>query len=65
MKTWDIIGYAYEADVPCTDCAEDRFGVPALWHGTATDREGNEIHPIFASDESQDDHCGDCGAAQA
>jgi hypothetical protein len=54
-----IIGYAYDADIHCVDCASRRF------RGTedrdATDSEGNEVHPIFDTAEDHHlDHCGDC-----
>ena len=54
-----IIGYAYDADIHCTECANgagmDRPGV--------VDSEGNEPHPVFSIDEPGEsgcDHCGDC-----
>lgn len=64
MKAWEIIGWTYEADVHCNTCTRERFGpdietlVPA-----PEDSEGNEIHPIFASDETDPagEYCGDCG----
>ncbi len=75
MKAWTVIGYTYEADCHCVDCAVKRFGF-----GTAQtelpgdalldendipadqlDNEGNPIHPIFASDEGES-ICGDCFA---
>lgn len=45
----EIVGYSYEADTYCVDCA--------------TETEGDEVHPIFDTDEAGDtpDHCGDCG----
>lgn len=64
-----IIGYAYEAEEHCRNCARNRFagtapgeidhnGVPV----EAVDRENNTISPRFTSDEVlQDIHCGTCG----
>ena len=46
-KTYEVIGYAYEADIHCLDCARARFPNP----DQATDNEGNEVHPVFLGDE--------------
>lgn len=45
----EVIGYSYDADTYCVDCAAQT--------------EGEEVHPIFDTDEAGDspDHCGDCG----
>lgn len=53
-----VIAYAYEADIHCADCAAKRFPT-----GHGTDREGNEIHPVFDTDEQDASgvYCGDCG----
>jgi hypothetical protein len=60
MKAYDIVGYAYEADVHCVDCAVARFGSQQHWRD-AVDNEGNPIHPIFAGDENASEEvCGDC-----
>ena len=59
----NIIAYTYEADIHCPSCAELRFDREELAHGLATDHEGNEVHPVFSTDEIQEDTvCGDCGA---
>jgi len=54
----DVAKVAYEADLHCVNCARLRFGNP----DNATDREGNEVHPIFVSDEhsSFGEFCSDC-----
>lgn len=60
MKTYSIIGYTYDADVYCTDCAhEDRMDKDG-----AEDSEGNPVHPIFISDASDTVgySCGKCHA---
>lgn len=62
-----IIAYAYEADYHCIDCTRTRFSdLPTArikWthdvdeHGIwcdAKDREGNQIHPLFSTDEWQE-----------
>ena len=52
----EIVGYSYEADIHCVDCTAKRF--PTL---TGTDDEGNIVHPVFGSDETDYAwHC-DCG----
>lgn len=71
MKAWEIIAWTYEADIHCPDCARKRFG-DAIDNGSdadhdgppPTDNEGNEVHPMFASDETdpQGETCGTCGA---
>ncbi len=62
-----ILGYDYEADHHCVDCAEDRFPLEeqGRWiDEDAVDAEGNPVHPIFSTDEvGEDEVCGDCGAA--
>ncbi len=63
MKAWDIVGWTYEADMHCPDCAYERFG-KALDddENPPEDSEGNEVHPVFVSDCAEEtEHCGDCG----
>jgi hypothetical protein len=61
MKAWTIVAYTYDADVHHTWCAEKRFGAVALANDTATDSEGNKVHAVFASDDSEDgSSCGTC-----
>ena len=58
MSATDIVAYTYEADVHCLDCARARFvgvtmaaGEELDEHGialSATDNEGNPVHPVFA-----------------
>lgn len=70
-----VIGYTYEADYHCTDCAEERFPGISKDDGTKyEDSEGNEPHPIFDTDEWYANdiyegkkevvtfNCSDCGA---
>jgi len=58
MKTYKIVGYAYDAAFHCIDCTEKRFPNPEK----ATDSNGNELHPVFAGDEPGEsgDFCDDC-----
>ena len=53
-----IIGYTYEADVHCVACTMLRF----LDDPNAVDDEGNQVHPIFSTDEGSPDgdYCADC-----
>lgn len=57
-----IIGYVYEADLHCLDCAHDRFGAQSLADGSAVDTEDNPVSPIWDYDEISGEapHCGDC-----
>lgn len=71
-----IVGYTFEADAHCVSCTQGRFALngdgvrrsvdePLVdEHGiphNAYDREGNRVHPVFATDEGPDDmYCGDC-----
>lgn len=60
MKAWNILGYTYDADLHCCTCACEHFGHEPTEDDK--DSEGNEPHPIFASDEHdvKGEHCGDC-----
>jgi hypothetical protein len=64
MKAWDIVAWTYDADMHCPTCAERRFGAAKLADDELPpiDSEGNEIQPVFSSDEPGDcgDYCGDC-----
>jgi hypothetical protein len=61
------IGYAYDADIHCPNCAEQRFGRCAE-HGQlaccVVDSEGNEPGAIAPWSEGPEDgsgeYCGDC-----
>ena len=64
-----IIAYTYEAAVHCPDCTRAAVGAARfLWaddpdaysdkHGipsNACDREGNEVRPVFSTDETRAD----------
>lgn len=59
MKAWEIVAWTYDAALHCPSCASkagmDRCG--------ATDSEGNEPRPVFASDELEGSRsCDDCFA---
>ena len=46
MKSWTVIGFTADADIWCKDCAEEEYGPDDV----RSDREGNLVNPIFASD---------------
>lgn len=60
-KTYEIVGWAYEADLHCNPCALERFG-PKLKddQDPPADSEGNPVHPVFLGDLEGDEVCGDC-----
>ncbi|HZD70335.1 MAG TPA: hypothetical protein VFA45_15980 [Actinomycetes bacterium] len=54
-----VIGFTYDASVHCVDCTYYRFD--GSEDRGATDTEGNEVHPIFETDEDSFlEHCDDC-----
>lgn len=42
-----VLGYTYEADYHCLDCAAERFR--DIGTAEPIDNEGNPVNPIFAS----------------
>lgn len=62
-RTYDIAGWAYEADIHCNDCAYDRFGRQLDSELPPRDQEGNQVQPIFVEKVAEDERCGDCGGA--
>ena len=62
VKSYAVLGYTYDADVHCPDCAVFRFGIDALDDSEPTvfDSEGNPIHPMFADQTDKDVCCSDC-----
>ena len=64
-----VTGYAYESDIHCLECSEERFGVEPLKLGyedarAPRDMDGNVPGPIFDTDEDatdlEDGYCGSC-----
>jgi hypothetical protein len=55
MNACTIIGYTYDADIHCPACA----AAAGMDKEGATDSEGNESHPVFASEEFDGPAC--CG----
>jgi hypothetical protein len=66
----DVLGYIYDADIHCDDCATARFGVDSSGYIYGVDSEGNDVGVQFDDDswvDLDDDErqqmlgCGDCG----
>lgn len=58
MNATDIIGWTADADYWCDECAELVYGPES---DDRKDGEGNDVHPIFASDETPAGSvCGRC-----
>ena len=52
MRGTDIMGWTYDADVHCRDCARDTYGAKLDDDlNPPTDSVGDPVHPIFAIDE--------------
>jgi len=51
MSYATITGYTYEADTHCQECAEKRFGAKLYGNVPVTDREGNDVHPMYSFEE--------------
>lgn len=77
MKAFDVVGYAFRADIHCPGCASDAVSVGLLTrkpplsmkvdeHGLTEDlidSDGNPVVPVFAETEGANwDNCRDCGA---
>ena len=59
-KAYEVIGFAYEADLHCLECTSKRFNGDAYaLNFTAIDSEGNIISPVFLGDD-HGYHCGNC-----
>ena len=74
MNGYDIVGYTYEADYHCVDCAAKRFNAEVDMTAKdkdingilfdQTDNEGNVVFPVFADAEGYIDEDGrDTGAS--
>ena len=60
-KVYEIVGWTYEADTHCNECAVKRFGTD-LDSPNCTDNEGNKVLAIFLDSINSEDPicCGDC-----
>jgi len=57
IKSYSVIGFTYNADYICTDCAENK----GLSNGY--NDHSDEVTPLFADSEFQHQpHCGNCGS---
>ena len=54
-----IIAYAFNSDIHCVYCTH----MAGMSVEGAIDFNGNEVHPVFSTDECPEDgeYCGDCG----
>jgi hypothetical protein len=65
-KSYEIVGWTYEAAVHCNDCAAVRFGTSQDKHTDSgrslqgVDGEGNDIHPLFLDNLSDFDYVVSC-----
>lgn len=67
-KTFEIVGYSYEADLHCKPCTLRRFGEAVNFKGDEEfdpaypilDGEGNPIYPLMLEEVEEKDTCGDC-----
>jgi len=61
-KSFEVVGYAYDASIHCLDCTRARFGDQI---DGAVDSEGNPVTPVFLDSVTDDDCCNDCGESLA
>jgi hypothetical protein len=60
-KSFEVVGYTYDAALHCLDCTEDRFGIDLdNPDNPIEDSEGNPIHPIFLDSLEGGECCDDC-----
>ena len=53
--SYEVMGYAADADTYCPDCAEEKYP-------DGLDNEGHEVYPIFADSEwDRAVYCAACG----
>ena len=55
MKSYQVIGYAFEGSIHCPGCTFKRF--PG---GEGEDSEGNEVGAVFAGESDGTEYCNDC-----
>lgn len=60
-KSYEVVGFTYEADVHCVDCTRKAYGSRVADEGWSDqDSEGNVVYPIFLDQLEQLEHCGTC-----
>lgn len=68
MKSYDVVGYAYDADVHCVPCSQKAYSQDDLdllstrhmaEFGGTLDSDPTPIFPNEAIENNE--HCGDCG----
>lgn len=62
LSATDVVGYTADADTYCVPCTHRIYGDDNMGANPVYDGEGNEVHPIFGSDEGwEGEVCGSCG----
>ena len=51
-KSWDVVGYTYNAEMYCTECAPEPNSI---------DNDGNVANLVFADEVTESDVCAECG----
>ena len=60
-KSYEIVGWAYEAGVHCPSCAAKRFGAEVgVERASPVDRERNPVQPVFLGAADGEELCADC-----
>jgi uncharacterized Zn finger protein (UPF0148 family) len=62
VKAWEVIAVAHDGEIVCPDCYTDAERRVANDASDENDDENEEITPVFASNEIEEDECcGRCG----
>jgi hypothetical protein len=61
MKSYDVVGYAVEADLLCVACAQRWAANAGLDLDDVDACEVNAVAPVFADECCEDLFCGACG----
>ena len=60
-KTYEVVGYTYDADMHCVDCTITHFGAEAMTRRISpTDSEGNHIQVVFLEQATDGNVCREC-----
>jgi hypothetical protein len=59
-KTYELVGYVYDADLHCVLCATERFGEALTSRRLPEDSEGNTVYPLILEEVTEGDVCRDC-----
>ena len=62
MNASTVVGYSFDSDNYCVDCARHLYRQDQLDDPDTCDHWGNPLHPVFASSEyAEDAVCCECG----